>query len=125
FPLPETRMRQAERDNVHLPLSPEKTYPVRVTLLLGELFPLFYEALMRYNVTRSGGHKPPFMQLGKQAFLLEEVTAEPGEDSGWTDCTSFGKLVDWVRTLRLSRVETLELEFASLTTFNRASKASE
>ena len=113
FPLPETRMRQAERDNVHLPLSPEKTYPVRVTLLLGELFPLFYEALMRYNVTRSGGHKPPFMQLGKQAFLLEEVTAEPGEDSGWTDCTSFGKLVDWVRTLRLSRVETLELEFAS------------
>src|SRR5205823_12529441 len=34
FPLPEARMRQAERDNVHLPLDPEKTYPVRVTLLL-------------------------------------------------------------------------------------------
>jgi len=39
--------------------------------------------------------------------------------------TSLGKLVDWSRTLRLGRVETLELEFASLTTFNRANKASQ
>src|SRR5712671_3000864 len=43
FPWPVARMREAERNNVHLPLDPEKTYPVRVTLLLGELFPLLYE----------------------------------------------------------------------------------
>ena len=125
FPLPEMRMRQAERENVHLPLDPEKTYPVRITLLLGELFPLFYEALMRYNATKSRGQKPPFMQLGKQVFLLEEVIAEPDKAPGWADCTSFGKLVDWARTLRLGRVETLEMEFASLTTFNRINKASQ
>src|SRR6266568_8578766 len=48
FPIPETKMRQAERENVHLPLDPEKTYTVRITLLLGELFPLFYDALMHF-----------------------------------------------------------------------------
>ncbi len=119
------RMRQAERENIHLPLDPEKTYTVRITLLLGELFPLFYDALMHFNTTAPGGQKPPFMQLGKQVFLLEEVIAEPGDASGWADCTSFGKLMDWARTLRLGRVETLELEFASLTTFNRSNKRSQ
>ncbi|HLX55468.1 MAG TPA: CRISPR system precrRNA processing endoribonuclease RAMP protein Cas6, partial [Ktedonobacteraceae bacterium] len=121
----EARMREAERNNVHLPLDPEKTYPVRITLLLGELFPLLYDALMRFNAARSKGQELPFMQLGKQEFLLEEVIAESGESSGWADCTSFGKLVDWARTLRLGRVETLQLEFASLTTFNRANKESQ
>src|SRR5207253_10184364 len=88
-------------------------------------FPLFYNALMHFNATASRAQRPPFMQLGKQVFLLEEVIADPGDDSGWADCTSFGKLVDWARTLRLGRVETLELEFASLTTFNRANKRSQ
>jgi CRISPR-associated endoribonuclease Cas6 len=125
FPIPEPRMRQAERNNVHLPLDPEKTYTVRITLLLGELFPLFYDTLMHFNMTASGGQKPPFMQLGKQVFLLEEVITEPGDASGWADCTSFSKLVDWARTLRLGRVETLDLEFASLTTFNRSNKRSQ
>jgi len=125
FPLPETRMRQAERNNVHLPLDPEKTYMVRITLLLGELFPLFYDVLMHFNTTAPGGQKPPFMQLGKQVFLLEEVIIEPGDASGWADCTSFGKLVDWARTLRLGRVETLDLEFASLTAFNRSNQRSQ
>jgi CRISPR-associated endoribonuclease Cas6 len=118
-------MQEAERKNVHLPLDPQKTYSVRITLLLGELFPLFHEALMRFNATDFGGKKPPFMQLGKQVFLLEEVIAEPEESSGWADCTSFGKLVDWARSLRLRRVETMELEFASLTTFNRSNKRSQ
>ncbi len=125
FPFSEARMREAERKNVHLPLDPEKTYTIRVTLLLGELFPLFYNALMRFNATASGEQRPPFMQLGKQVFLLEEVIAEPGDASGWADCTSFGKLVDWAKTLRLGKTETLELEFASLTTFNRANKRSQ
>ena len=125
FPFPESRMRQAERENVHLPLDPEKIYTVRITLLLGELFPLFYTALMHFNATASKAQKPPFMQLGKQVFLLEEVIDEPGDASGWVGCTSFGKLVDWASTLRLGQVETLELEFASLTTFNRANKRSQ
>jgi len=83
FPFSEERMREAERKNVHLPLDPEKTYTVRITLLLGELFPLFYNALMHFNATASRAQRPPFMQLGKQVFLLEEVIAEPGDDSGW------------------------------------------
>lgn len=124
FPLPEQRMREAERKNVHLPLDPEETYAIRITLLLGELFPLFHEALMRFNVTEFGGKKPPFMQLGKQVLLLEEVIAESKESSGWAGCTSFGQLMDWAKTLRLGRVESLELEFASLTTFNRSNQRS-
>src|SRR5437588_9024109 len=101
FPLPGPRMREAERKNVHLPLDPEKTYTIRITLLLGELFPLFHEALMRFNRATDRGQKQPFMQLGKQMFLLDEVITEPGDSSGWADCTSFGKRVDWAGSLRL------------------------
>jgi CRISPR-associated endoribonuclease Cas6 len=125
FPYPETRMREAERKNIHLPLDPDKTYTIRITLLLGELFPLFHEALMRFNQATVRGQKQPFMQLGKQVFLLDEVITEPDASSGWADCTSFGKLVDWAKTLKLGRVETLDLEFASLTTFNRSNKRSQ
>ena len=42
FPLPRQRLLEAERKNEHLTLAPEKTYALRFTLLLGELFPLFY-----------------------------------------------------------------------------------
>src|SRR6266581_9504275 len=89
FPISVPGLRNAERENVHLPLDPEKIYTVRITLLLGELFPLFYTALMHFNATASKAQKPPFMQLGKQVFLLEEVIDEPGDASGWVGCTSF------------------------------------
>jgi CRISPR-associated endoribonuclease Cas6 len=125
FSLAEPRLREAERKNVHLPLDPERTYGIRVTLLLGELFPLFHEALMRFYKATARGQKQPFMQFGKQTFLLEEVITDPEESAGWADCTSFGKLVDWVRSLRLGRVETIAMEFASLTTFNRSNKRSQ
>src|SRR6266851_2066922 len=49
FPLPAQRMLEAERNNVHLPLDPEKTYTVRITLLLGELLPLFHNTFMHFN----------------------------------------------------------------------------
>ena len=73
FPLPESRMREAERRNIHLPLDPEKTYNIRITLLLGELFPLFHEALTRFNRATARGQKLPFMQLGKQVFHGEHA----------------------------------------------------
>lgn len=125
FPLPESRMREAERRNVHLPLDPDKTYSIRITVLLGELFPMFHEALTSLYKATVEGQKLPFMQLGKQVFLLDEVITELEESSGWVDCTSFGNLVEWARSLRLDRVETIELEFASLTTFNRSNKRSQ
>jgi len=76
FPFPASRMCEAERENVHMPLTPEKTYTIRITLLLGELFPLFHSALMDFNTKGSSTRKPPFMQLGKQQFLLEEMVAD-------------------------------------------------
>jgi CRISPR-associated endoribonuclease Cas6 len=125
FPLPPSKMCEAERDNVHLPLTPEKTYNVRITLLLGELFPLFHNALTDFKLeTMFGAKKPPFMQLGKQQFLLEEVVAGTDDSSGWTGFTSFDKLVEKAKTLRLGRIEPLTLEFGSLTTFNRTSARS-
>src|SRR5438309_8814338 len=54
FPISPQRMVEAERGNVHLPIDPEKTYTVRITLLLGELFPLFYEALVRFHSESAG-----------------------------------------------------------------------
>ncbi len=121
FPLPVQRMWMAERDNVHLPVKPEETYTVRITLLLGELFPLFHEALMSFNKQKSRGPKPPFMQIGKRLFMLEEVVVDNDETSGWTGYTSLTELVEKAKALRLSKAETLKLEFASLTTFNRSS----
>lgn len=125
FPLVEARMREAERNNVHLPLDPEKTYTIRITLLLGELFPLFHKALMHFNTAESGAEKPPFMRIAKQLFLLEEVIADNDGASDWTGFTSFARLVEKAKTLRLGKVEPLGLEFASLTTFNRANKRSQ
>jgi len=120
FPFPASRMCEAERGNVHMPLTPEKTYTIRITLSLGELFPLFHSALMDFNTKGSSSRKPPFMQLGKQQFLLEEVVADNDDTSGWTGFTSFDKLAEKARTLKLGRMEPLTLEFASLTTFNRS-----
>ena len=122
FPISPPRMRDAERDNVHLPLDPEKTYTVRITLLLGELFPLFYKALTDFNTQNLGASKPPFMQIGKQSFLLEEVIADLDDPSGWTGYTSLSNLVEKATSLKLGRAEPLTLEFATLTTFNRGNK---
>lgn len=121
FPIPQQRMLQAERDNVHVPLDPEKTYVVRVTLLLGELFPLFYNTLLHFNMADLGTKRRPFMRFGKQQFLLEEVIADTDDRTGWTGFTSFGKLVEQANVLKFGKIEPLTLEFASLTTFNRGS----
>ncbi len=120
FPLAQEKMLEVERRNVHWPLTPEKTYAVRITLLLGELFPLFHKALTDFTQTGStAGSKPPFMRLGKQSLLLEEVVLENNDAMGWTGFTSFADLVEAVRAKKLGSVVPLKLEFASLTTFNR------
>ena len=119
FPLAQEKMLEIERRNVHWPLTPEKTYAVRITLLLGELFPLFYQALSDFKLAQVSGSKPPFMRLGKQSLLLEEVVLENKDTSGWTGFTSFADIVQAAKTRRPGN--TLKLEFASLTTFNRSS----
>ncbi len=122
FPVPVPRMREAERHNVHLPVDPEKVYTVRITLLLGELFPLFHDALTNFHRQKSEASKPPFMQIGKRTFLLEEVVAGTDDPSQWTGFTSFAQLVEQAKLVKLGRVEPLTLEFASLTTFSRGSQ---
>jgi hypothetical protein len=117
FPLSEARMCQAERENVHLPLDPEKTYGVRITLLLGEPLPLFHEVLTHFTAVKTEAQKPPFMQIGKRMFTLEEVIAEHADASAWTDFTSFLSLLEQAQALKLGKVEPLAVEFASLTTF--------
>lgn len=111
---------RAERENIHLSLDPEKTYTVRITLLLGELFPLFHRALMEFH-TRGNAAAPPFMQLSKQLFLLEEVTLATNDTSGWTDFATLADLVERAKQERFGRNPALTLEFASLTTFSRGS----
>ena len=125
FPLPVQRKLEVERTNVHLPLDPEKTYTVRITLLLGELLPLFHNALMHFNTKETAAKKSPFMQIGKQLFTLEEVITGNDDASGWTGFTSFASLLEKAHTLRLGKVEPFAMEFASLTTFNRANKRSQ
>jgi len=120
FPLSPQRSLEVERENVHLSLDPERTYTVRITLLLSELFPLFYDALMRFNTTETGVGKAPFMQIGKQLFWLEEVVLNNDDLSGWTGFTSLSAMVEKTKRLHLGDVQPLTLDFASLTTFNRS-----
>ena len=118
FPLPKARILEAERENVHLPVHPEKTYTIRITLLLGELFPLFYNTLMYFNVAEAGTKKLPFIRIGKREFLLEEVICSPDDPSGWTGFTSFADLVDCTLSRKMGSQPSLILEFASLTAMN-------
>jgi CRISPR-associated endoribonuclease Cas6 len=110
---------KAEQGNIHLPLDPRETYTVRLTLLLGELFPLFHEALTSFDSTRVRLGAPPFLRLGKQFFLLEEVIITNDDPTGWTGFISFSSLVEQASQLRFKREATLTLDFASLTTFSR------
>ncbi len=124
FPRPMQRFLHAERENIHLPLDPAKTYTLRLTLLLGDLFPLFYNALMNFNVAQAGSTIPPFLRLGKQLFLLEEVLLTNDDTSGWTGFTSLTTLVEQAKTMRFSSTATFTLEFGSLTTFSRGTSKS-
>src|SRR5579864_5582700 len=81
FPLPKARILEAERENVHLPVNPEKVYTIRITLLLGELFPLFYNTLMYFNMAEAGAKNLPFIRIGKREFLLEEVISSQNDPS--------------------------------------------
>jgi CRISPR-associated endoribonuclease Cas6 len=121
FPRATQRFIHAERENIHLPLDPEKTYTLRITLLLGDLFPLFYNALMNVNVAQSGSTIPPFLRLGKQLFLLEEVILTNDDASGWTGFTSLTTLVEQAKAKRFSSTSSFTLEFGTLTTFSRGS----
>ncbi len=119
YPYQEARMLDAERRNVHLPLEPAYTYTVRLTLLLGDLFPLFHKALVDFSAQQTREARPPFMQLGKQIFLLEEVQITNDESAGWTGFTTLSSLVEQARGINFGRESELTLEFGSLTTFSR------
>lgn len=110
---------RAERENIHLPLDPHKTYTIRLTLLLGELFPLFYSALMQFKTNRGSITTPSFIRLGKQLFWLEEILLTNDDPTGWTGFTSLASLVEKAEHRRFGREPSLILEFASLTAFSR------
>ena len=74
FPFSVQGMVGAERTNTHLPLDPEKTYTMRITLLLGELFPLFHNALMHFYTTEKGAQKSPFVQISNWTGFRVEAT---------------------------------------------------
>jgi len=122
FNRPAHALLRAERENIHLPLDPQETYSVRLTLLLGELFPLFQQALTHFDVSHLGASTPPFLKLGKQLFLLEEVIVNNDDPASWTGFTSLADLVEQARQARFHREATLTLDFATLTVFNSGSK---
>jgi CRISPR-associated endoribonuclease Cas6 len=117
FPLPRARMLEAERQNTHMPVHPEKTYTIRITMLLSKLFPLLYHTLMR----GTGGNfssEIATMRIGKREFLLEEVICTPGDSGSWTGFTSIADLVACARARDMGSQFSLTLEFASLTAFH-------
>ena len=73
FSLPPEKMLEVERRNVHWPLSPEKTYTIRVTLLLGELFPLFHRALTDFTHTSTTARVKPLHRATTRRYRPEPV----------------------------------------------------
>ena len=122
FPLPVRKLRDAERENIHLPVDPTRPCAIRITLLLGDLFPLFYDSLMQFNSSPDSDTQAPFIKLGKRTFLLEEVLLSNDDTTGLTGFTSFSELVAAVQDTGQQRQEFFTLEFASLTTFNRSGR---
>lgn len=121
FGRPMQALLRAEREHIHLPLDPQKTYTIRLTLLMSDLFPLFYKTLTQFNSSRAGAAAPPFMQLGKQLFLLEEVLLTNDDPSGWTGFTTLDDMIEQATSARFGATAPLTLEFTSLTTFSRGS----
>ena len=122
FPFHLKKMREAEWHNAHLPLDPTRTYTIRITLLQGELFPIFSRTLLHPGTdSQSLTSRPPFIQLGKQSFLLEGIVTGEEDTTNWTGIDSFHHMVQQVQQRQLGKTEYLELEFASLTTFSRGS----
>jgi CRISPR-associated endoribonuclease Cas6 len=89
---------------------------------LGDLFPIFYHALMQFHTARSAGSTSPFLKLGKQLFLLEEVTLTNDDPVGWSGFTSLTNLVEEARQARFGGQFSLTLEFGSLTSFSRGNR---
>jgi CRISPR-associated endoribonuclease Cas6 len=124
FPRFAARQVEVERRDLHLPLEPEQAYTIRLTLLLSELFPLFHEALISLTSQNVSGAHPPFIQLGRQLLLLEEVQITNDDPLGWTGFTSLASLVEQASQARFGRESTLALEFHSLTAFSRGNSKS-
>jgi hypothetical protein len=119
FPLSESRIRNAERENRHLLLNPEKVYTVRITLLQGDLlFPILYEALLQRGIRGPEASSRPFMQIGEQPFLLEAMVSKADDGTGWAGFSSFYSLVEEIARKVFLPVVSLEMEFASLTAIN-------
>lgn len=115
FPLSFAARLKAERENRHLLLDPQQTYTIRITLLLGELFPLFYQTLLE---ARQNSLEKSSFQIGRQQFTLDHVISDGEDAGGWSGFRAFQDLVEDASQLTLGRASLLELEFASLTTFN-------
>ncbi len=122
FPISTEGLLQAQRENIHLPLDMQKSYIIRLTLLLGELYPLLYHIVL--GMSRQKGHIG-HMKIGKRFFVLEEMVSSPDDPSEWTGMTTCEDLVDLARAHRLGASSSLELEFASLTTFSRINQTSQ
>lgn len=119
FNRPAHTLLKAEQENIHLPLDPQETYLIRITLLLGDLCPLLHEALTSFDSTHVRLGAPPFLRLGKQFFLLEEVILANDDTDVWTGFISLPSLIEQARHITGKHASTLTLDFATLTTFNR------
>src|SRR5205823_4591520 len=85
----------------------------------GDLFQLLYRAIMGKKGGTTNGNMQPFLQIGKHHFALEELISNPDDLSGWTGFITCEDIVKRARAYRLARSQCLNIEFASITTFNR------
>src|SRR5581483_1978707 len=126
FDRPAQAMLKAERENIHLPLHPDKTYTARLTLLLNDLLPLFHEALAPFDGVRRQSNSrvgaASLLHFGKQQCKLEEVIISNDGVEGATGYASLASLVDQAARINFPRYAALTLEFTSLTAFSRGHK---
>lgn len=128
----------AQRENRRLPIIPEQTYWLRLTLLTDELFRTLTKRFLDVRPIATGANNTalelPSLRLGSIHFDVVELVAMPSKGPKgpnvpidalalsspltWAGFSSYEQLVAEAKALRLRDAKTIQLEFHSPTAFS-------
>lgn len=114
----------AQQENRRLPIVPEMTYWLRLTVLDEAVFRIFARRFLPGQVTAVGAPLAlPQMRLGSVVFDVTELrvvdpTPAPAHTIAWCGYTTYHDLVQQVRDLPAAALASVGLEFRSPTAFS-------
>jgi CRISPR-associated endoribonuclease Cas6 len=125
----EQAVAQAQQENRRLPIVPDLTYWLRLTVLDEQVFRVFARRFLPGQVTAVGEPLAlPQMRLGSVRFDVMELrvidsTPAPAHTVAWCGYTTYHDLVRQARELPAAEQEAVGLEFRSPTAFSDGQQA--